>query len=206
MNSILRWYLPGLLLCLALAVPAEATTYVMMTDQALTDQAPLVVEGRVVAKGRDDRAPSAVTVYTVEVSRALKGAAADDTVAVRVPGGSPSETEPWRHAWGVPRFRLGEEVLLFLAPGRDGGFGLSQLALGAFRTVTVEGRRLALRPELVDHAVGGEERLRDLGAFTTWLADRARERAGSRGARTWTVWRATGRTCAVRVRGWVDRS
>ncbi|MGD2115325.1 MAG: hypothetical protein PVG07_09745 [Acidobacteriota bacterium] len=166
----------GILLCLALAAPGRATTYVLMSDQALADGSPLIVEGRVTAKGQDPRTPRAATRYTVEVSRVLKGSGVGDTVPVRVLGGIPSEDEPWMHVWGAPRFRLGEEVLLFLTPRRDGDFGLSQLALGAFRTATREGRRLAFRPEVVHHGIGGEERLRDLDAFARWLADRARGR------------------------------
>lgn len=174
-----RRSLLGALLCLALAAPAGATTYSMMSDGDLADQAPLIVEGRVTAMGEDPRAPRAMTEYTLEVSRVLEGAlqgpGAGEALAVRVPGGIPSGDRPWKHVWGVPRFRVGERVLLFLAPRRDGGYGLSQLALGAFRTVEREGRRLAFRPELVDHTVvGGEERLRDHDAFAAWLADRAR--------------------------------
>jgi hypothetical protein len=171
---------PGLaaLVSLALAAPAGATTYVMMEDSALADRAAVIVEGRIASAGPAAGAPHAATEYGVEVARVLKGDVAGATLDVRVPGGIPREDGPWTHAWGVPRFRLGETVLLFLTPRADGTFDLLQLALGSFRGVSGDGRRYALRPELVTHGVaGGEERLRDFGAFADWLAARARGEA-----------------------------
>jgi hypothetical protein len=169
-----RGFLP-VLACFALAAPAGATTYVMMSDAALADQAALIVEGRIAGLGEAAGAPGRAIEYTVELVRVLKGGIADATLAVRVPGGMPRQDGPWVKAWGVPRFRPGESVLLFLAPRRDGSFDVTQLALGAFQAVSHEGRRLALRPEILAHGVaGGEERLRDFAGFADWLGARAR--------------------------------
>ena len=178
MSPSSRHCLLAALVCLALAAPAGATTYVMMSDAALADQAALIVEGRIAGLGEAAGAPGRAIEYAVEVVRVLKGGVADATLAVRVPGGMPRRDGQWVKAWGVPSFRPGESVLLFLAPRRDGAFDLTQLALGAFQAVSHEGRRFALRPELLAHgAAGGEERLRDFAGFADWLAARARGEA-----------------------------
>lgn len=175
MSPATRHPLLAALACLALAAPASATTYMMMSDAALADQAALIVQGRIVAASPAADAPASATEYAVEVARVLKGRAAGSELTVRVPGGIPRKDGPWKHAWGMPRYRPGEEVLLFLAPRRDGAFGLAQLALGSFRRVADGGSAYAFRPELAVHgALGGEERLRDFDAFVGWLAERAR--------------------------------
>ncbi len=161
-------------LCLAAALPAAATTYVMMEDAALADQASIIVEGRIESAARASDAPYAATEYTVAVTRTIQGTTSGDTVEVRVLGGLPRDDGPWFHAWGVPRFQPGEAVLLFLSPRPDARLELVQLALGAFRSVAREGRRFAVRPELSAHGLGGPDRVRDLDAFADWLADRAR--------------------------------
>lgn len=178
MNPPLRRPLLAALACLVLASPAGATTYVLMDDGALADQAALIVEGRIAGAAPAADLPRQATEYAVEVVRVLKGDPAGSAVTVRVPGAIPRGDGAWVHAWGVPRFRPGESVLLFLAPRRDGGFGLVQLALGAFRGVTSGGSRYAFRPEIVEHgAAGGEERLRAFDGFAEWLAARARGEA-----------------------------
>lgn len=167
--------LAAALLCIATAIPADATSYVVMGDGALADQAPLIVDGRIESASRAADAPDAVTEYEVAVNRPVKGAVERSTVTVRVLGGLPRDDGPWLHAWGVPRFDLGERVLLFLSPRDDGRFGLVQLALGAFRGVRHHDRLIAFRPELTAYAVaGGEERARDYEAFADWLEARAR--------------------------------
>lgn len=180
MDPSIRHLVPAVLVLGVLAAPLGATTYVAMTDQALADRSPLVVEGRIVGVAPAADAPHAATEYRLEVDRVLQGNLAAGTATVRVPGGIPREDGEWFHVWGAPRYRPGEEVLLFLVPRRDGSFGLSQLALGSFRVVRHGGDRWALRPEIVAHgAIGGEEHLRDLDAFADWLAARARGEEGS---------------------------
>ena len=55
------------------AAPLAATTFVGVSDEALVDQAPVAVVGRVIAA--DPRAGGFATEYTVEVERTLKGTA-----------------------------------------------------------------------------------------------------------------------------------
>ncbi len=74
-HSSARAFLAVLALGLSLlapATPAGATTYVMMTDEALVDRSPLIVEARVVSvSGAPVETPS--TDYRVEILQRLKG-------------------------------------------------------------------------------------------------------------------------------------
>ena len=161
MKSPLRLLvLPLLLLSLA-TVPAGATTYMMMSDQDLTDQAPAVVEARVMGV---EYAPTIdgmpATDYLVEVSRVLKGDLPGSTVLVRVPGGINPEGLGLK-IWGAPQFAEGEETILFLSPAKDGTYRIVHLMLGAFHKRTVAGQTVALRDLSEAHAVGEKEEGKD---------------------------------------------
>ncbi|HEX6898104.1 MAG TPA: matrixin family metalloprotease [Thermoanaerobaculia bacterium] len=178
MKSPLRLLVLLLLLPFA-ALPAAATTYMMMSDQDLTDQSPAVVEARVVGV---EFAPNIegmpATDYLVEVSRVLKGDLPGSTVLVRVPGGVNPEGLGLK-IWGAPRFAEGEETILFLSPAKDGTYRIMHLMLGAFHKRTVDGQAVALRDLSEAHAVGqkdlsgGADVVRDFGRFSDWVSDRA---------------------------------
>ena len=173
--------LPLVVLALALcALPATATTYMMMSDQDLADQAPAVVEATVTGV---DYAPTLgglpATDYLVEVSRVLKGDLPGSTVLVRVPGGINPEGVGLK-IWGAPRFAEGEETLLFLRPAQDGTYRIMHLMLGAFHKRTVGGRAVAVRDLSEATAVGpkglgdgGADVIRDFERFSGWVSDRA---------------------------------
>ncbi|HSG38894.1 MAG TPA: hypothetical protein VLE27_04585, partial [Thermoanaerobaculia bacterium] len=174
---ILPLFVVALALC---ALPATATTYMMMSDPDLADQAPAVVEARVVGV---DYAPTLggmpATDYLVEVSRVLKGDLPGSTVLVRVPGGINPEGLGLK-IWGAPRFVEGEETLLFLRPAQDGTYRILHLMLGAFHKRTVDGRAVAVRDLSEATAVGqkglhhGEpDVIRDFERFSGWVSDRA---------------------------------
>lgn len=182
MKSVFRpLILPLAILALTLcAVPAAATTYRMMSDQDLVDQAPAVVEARVVGV---DYAPTLggrpATDYLVEVSRVLKGDLPGSTVLVRVPGGINPEGLGLK-IWGAPKFGEGEETILFLRPAQDGTYRILHLMLGAFHKRTVGGRAVAVR-DLSEAAEmgpkglreGEEDVIRDFERFAGWVSDRA---------------------------------
>lgn len=161
-----------------LAVPAGATTYQMMSDQALTDQSPAAIEGRVVGIEQAPVSGRPATDYLVEVERVLKGDLPGSTVVVRVPGGMGSAGVGLK-IWGAPQFREGEETVLFLAPAEDGTYRLMHLMLGAFRERRTAAGRVALRDLSEAHEVtpkGVEkeaEVIRDADRFADWIADRA---------------------------------
>ncbi len=171
--------LPVALLAAALlsSAVASATTFVPIGDGELADRTPLIVEARVLAV---EPAPGEriATDVLVAVDRPVKGALGGDALVVRVPGGVRADGVG-RHVWGAPRFREGEEALLFLVPRGDGTFGLSQFLLGAFRVSGEGPARVAWRdlrgairvtlPGTPEPADGD----RDLARFRRWLEDRA---------------------------------
>lgn len=173
--------LPVLALVLA-GSPAAATTYMMMSDQDLADQASAVVTARVMGV---EYAPVVgglpATDYLVEVSRVLKGDLPGSTVMVRVPGGINPEGMGLK-IWGAPQFAEGEEAILFLSPAKDGTYRIVHLMLGAFHKRTVDGRAVAVRDLSEAHAVGpkarrpgqgGADMVRDFDRFSDWISDRA---------------------------------
>jgi hypothetical protein len=165
-----------------LAAPLAATTYQRVADADLADQAPVVVEA-VAGVSTNTAAPGnqrlPATDYRITVERAIRGAAAGDTLTVRVPGGRRPDGMSLQ-IWGAPRFQPGERVLLFLAPNADGSFHVLHLMLGAFHVRTAaDGRKLAVRDlsEAKEVNGSGDDPARDLSRFRGWLADRA---AGAR--------------------------
>ena len=168
------------------SLPAGATTYIMMSDEDLADSSPVVVRARVL-----DAQPSPTgrpyTDYRLQVERVAKGrVAADARIVISVLGGG-TPSLPQLAVWGVPRFEVGEDTLLFLAPGTAGTPGAWQVnhfALGAFRVHELGGVSMALRSlgeiDEVDKPGGGERVVsvqrahhpRDLDRFMTWVKAR----------------------------------
>jgi hypothetical protein len=171
----------GSLLALAAATPAAATTFVMVTDEDLLDQAEAVVYVRVLSADAAPVAGRPATDYLVEVEQLLKGDLAGGNLIVRVPGGFRPDGVGTR-IWGAPEFREGERALLFLAPGRAGTFRILHLMLGAFREARVGGRAAFLRDlsEVAEVEAPGEpagtraryRQPRDRERFVDWLAAR----------------------------------
>jgi hypothetical protein len=177
MNSVLRPLAPLVIFLLALASPAAATTYSMISDQALADQSTAVADVKVVGV---DLAPIAdgppSTDYLVEINRVLKGDFPGGTIVVRVPGGINPQGVGLR-IWGAPRFAEGEDAVLFLRPAADGTYRVVHLMLGAFHKRVLGGRTLALRDLSEAHEVGAKEEgvdaVRVYERFSDWVADRA---------------------------------
>ncbi len=82
--------------------------------------------------------------------------------------------------WGAPEFQLGDEPLLFLAPGHDGSFHILHLMLGAFHSQRSKQSEFAVRDLSEAHRLQGtpggesadEPGVRELGRFAAWIADR----------------------------------
>ncbi|MFQ5737806.1 MAG: matrixin family metalloprotease [Acidobacteriota bacterium] len=167
-------------LLLTLQTAIHASSYVMMTDADLADQADVILAGRILDRqtGFLDRP---VTRYQVKLETLIKGASPGTTLKVEVPGGSSSTGRRLR-LFGMPRFESGDRVILFLRRGRNGSYGILQLMLGAFQEVESRGTRLALRDlggarEVVPRfrpGYGQYKKPRDFNAFVEWLADYAR--------------------------------
>ncbi|HVR95401.1 MAG TPA: matrixin family metalloprotease [Thermoanaerobaculia bacterium] len=167
----------SLVLALA-ALPVSATTYQMVADPVLADQAEAIVEATVVAVESAPVAGRPATDYQVEVDRVIKGELPGSTVVVRVPGGIRPDGMGLK-IWGAPTFREGDKTLLFLSASADGVYRPLHLMLGAFHVDQVDGRQVALRdlseatqigPNGLEHSV---DKLRSFDGFTRWLEDRA---------------------------------
>ena len=169
------------LLSPGLAVPAAATSFVPMTDEALVDQAPAAAVVRILAV---EAGAAFSTEYRVEVEQRLKGRLPEATLRVRVIGGDgPNGLS--LHIYGAPHFAVGERALLLLEPVAGGAFRPVQLFLGVFHEVSSAGRRFAVRDlartSEVRVSVDGKvaagppqaERPRDFDAFARWIAARA---------------------------------
>lgn len=182
-----RAILPALL---ALAgSPLAATSYVMVSDEALVDGSKVAAVVRVesvdrAAGTRNGGTPA--TEYVVRVEEALKGELPEGTAVVRVPGGVGRDGMALK-VYGAPRLADGDRALLFLEPSGDGTFRSMHFLLGTFREVQEGGRRLAVRNlnearQLRKTVTGFEEvyggdRVRDFDAFARWVADRARTKS-----------------------------
>lgn len=175
--------LSTVVLTLCAVPPATATSYVMMPDRALVDQASLVVQGHVLSREDSPAAGAPATDYLVETDRVLAGDLPGSTLLVRVPGGTqPDGTR--LHVFGAPEFQPGQEVVLFLVPGSDGAFRVAHLMMGAFHVVDHGTERVVLRnfaeTREVPHPHAAlddaeADRLRGprkLEEFAAWVTDR----------------------------------
>ena len=171
------------LLLIAASGPAAATSFVMVADGHLADQAAVIAEIHVVAVEPAPGGGAPATDYLVEVERLIKGYTAGSTVLVRVPGGVRADGIGLQIR-GAPRFDEGDRALLFLKERPDGAYGVLHLILGAFHEVDVAGWRIVLRDlsqatELSPRenggfaATAGSDRPRDLGRFRGWLQERS---------------------------------
>jgi len=166
-------------LAVALALPAAATSYVMVSDQHLVQTSAAAVEARVLSV---DSAPSGAmpfTDYLIEVDRLLSGEIPGRNLIVRIPGGERPDGVGLK-LFGLPEFAQGQRVLLFLNPRQDGTYGVSDLLLGAFREVVQGGRAVLVRDHLSaaqELAMPGEpvgsrdgfSRPRAAEAFARWV-------------------------------------
>lgn len=159
------------------SLPAAATSYKMVSDQALVDQSAAVAEVRVTAIEPAPVEGRPATDYLVEVERLVKGHLPGSTIVVRVPGGVRPDGVGLK-VFGAPEFQEGETALLFLRPAGDGTYRILHLMLGAFHRRQAGARQVAFR-DLSDAfevgPAGLEEKqdlVRDFQGFSDWAADR----------------------------------
>ena len=141
----------GLLICCA-AVPG--TTLEKMPLERMADVAKVIVRARCVSNSTRWDAGEIWTLTTFEVAEAWKGLATE-RVTVRLLGGTVGSLTST--VSGVPRFRAGEEVILFLEPTARGDFTVVSWQQGTFRV----GR---------DPRSGAEIVTQDTAAFETFDA------------------------------------
>jgi len=140
----------GLLALVALALPARpagATIVLEATLEDMTRVSALVVRGEVTAvtsRAEGERGTRLVTDVTLRLAEVLKGSREPGEFTFTVPGGQAGEYVMMIP--GMPRFRVGQEVVLFLEPTAD-GFVPSGLQQGRFTVLRepITGREVALR-------------------------------------------------------------
>src|SRR5688500_8456236 len=125
---------------------ATATTFVVPTDRHLVVGTHSIVAGHVVTSSTQLSDHGAIaTVTTIEVEDVLKGTFKEKTLKVYEPGGKYGDLV--EVIAGVPRFRDGERVILFLN-AIDDRLVVHNLALGKFSLAKDgRGRTVALRQE-----------------------------------------------------------
>ncbi|MDP9122382.1 MAG: hypothetical protein M3O15_13615, partial [Acidobacteriota bacterium] len=191
----LRSFAPLLLLGPLAASRAAATSFVMVSDEAMVDTAAVAAVVHVTDIDRAARTASGspATAYTVAVEETLKGEIASGTARVVVPGGLAGNGMALR-IYGAPTFAVGERALLFLQPEETGSFRLHHFLLGAFHEVAALDRRLALRdlsetdevrrgPSGITTLSSPTEELRDFAGFARWVAERAKGAKAAAGYR-----------------------
>jgi hypothetical protein len=132
-----RWLLSAALALVA--SHASAYTYVMTTDAELDAQSSAIVVARVIAAPApvwsDDGKYARGTRYALQVREWLRGdGGAKGTQTLYLPG-TPDATTPGLWIAGVPRFAIGDEVLIFAQRNAVGDLAPVQLSLGVFARV-----------------------------------------------------------------------
>jgi hypothetical protein len=147
----------GALALWLLVAALPAATYAPMSDPDLVGEAPIIVRVELVDQTvRVDRVGSVdlpFTIATLRVLETFKGDLGEETIRVRLPGGT---VGAW--SWslpGTPAFASGGEFVLMLDTFADGSGErrLTEFGLAKFDLVTDEGgRRFAVRPVLSPEA------------------------------------------------------
>lgn len=108
----------------------NATTFIPMSPEKLAEVSTLVVRARCIGNVVQTRDSEAWTITSFEVRETWKGGA-PAVIRTRLLGGrTPQLTS---HVSGVPRFRAGEEVVIFLTPIRGGEYSIVSWSQGTFR-------------------------------------------------------------------------
>ena len=154
-----------LLFAICKASPASATTIERMSLEKMSRTARMIVRARCVGNSTRQNAGEIWTFTNFAVEEVWRGTAPSQ-ITVRLLGGRAGNLTS--SVSGVPRFRAGEEVLLFLEPTPRGDFSVVSWEQGTFRI-----RR--------DPATGRESATQDTASFATFdPATRRFEAAGIR--------------------------
>ncbi|MBW3670695.1 MAG: PKD domain-containing protein, partial [Acidobacteria bacterium] len=192
MNSIRVYgYWCVLLTVLTLALPAQATTIIMPTDEQLIEKSPVIVRGTVLRSHPVELNGGIWTETVLSVEEVLKGDVSGEVI-IREVGGQLGNRQAV--VFGSPAYVAGEEVLAFLWPSPRGHYQTMDLFLGKFSEEwTIDGQRLWYRASetsstlLLDQnfePIEHENVQRDAARFGQFVRD---EVAGRRGDRNYGV-------------------
>ena len=115
---------------LVMSGKAEATTLARMSVEQMTQTAQVIVRARCVGHAASWDAGEIWTLTTFEVEEVWRGSASA-RITVRLLGGRLGNLTS--NVPGVPRFRPGEEVVLFLEATQRGDFTVVSWEQGTFR-------------------------------------------------------------------------
>ena len=133
---------------LSLAATSAATTFAKMSIQNLAHAATVIARVRCVSNTTVRDAGEIWTLTTFDVEQSWRGSLSEQ-LTVRMLGGRTAQITS--SVSGIPRFRSGEEAVLFLEPEPRGGFRVVGWQQGMFRI-----RR--------DARTGGEIAVQDTGS------------------------------------------
>ncbi len=178
----IRFFLMALALLLSFGPLANATTFVMVSDADMVEQAPLIVVGRVLGTTAALAGAGGypVTHYEIQLERLLKGdSQLPATLTLRVPGGVTPEGIGYK-VWGAPQLALRDSAIFFLVPNSDDTYDSLHLMLGVFKQLPgPAGATLALR-DLTDAAQVKSSTVpeaidlpRNFERFADWISLRA---------------------------------
>jgi len=126
---------------LVVAVTASALTVKKASVKKLTEDAALIVRGKVVAQTPRWVDGNIFTFVTLAIDEQLKGDYRGKTVVVKNYGGTVGDLG--QEVTGAPVFSAGEEVLLLLTFWK-GEYMIHSIALGKFSIVQEKGERYAI--------------------------------------------------------------
>ncbi len=178
----MRLYLLCLFSFLLFAESVLATSFVMMTDDALLEQSSHVVSGVVTDISYEQSGTNPETHYTIRVTESLKGFIEIQDITVAMPGG-PGVDGEYLHVEGAPEYTIDQEVLLFLNKRHDGAYRTTQFLLGSFTVKYINDQKIARQnlagarelppPEAQPLSKSSSNRtLRDAESFKQWLKNR----------------------------------
>jgi hypothetical protein len=119
----------SILACLT-GLNLTATTFIRVSPEKLAEVSTLVLRARCVGSAVQTNDGEIWTITSFEVRETWKGGA-PAVIRIRLLGGRTAQLTS--HVAGVPRFRAGEEAVMFLAPIRGGEYSIVSWAQGTFR-------------------------------------------------------------------------
>jgi hypothetical protein len=132
--------LAATVLALALGcLPAQATTFVSMSEADLARRSHAVVAARVSAieSGLDAAGGGVWTLVTLDVLEVLAGKVEDRRLVLHERGGALQGRSEW--VFGSAEYAVGEQVLVFLRFDADGSPRTTAMALGKYRLARSNG-------------------------------------------------------------------
>ena len=147
------------LLFLGTVFTAQGTTFARLTISEMSQKASAIVRARCVANRVVEVSGEIWTLTTFDVKKTWRGAV-PDRITVRLLGGTSGNLTS--HVAGIPRFRPGEEVILFLSPTRH---SVASANPGDFSVVSWQQGTFRIRR---DRGTGEELASQDTGRYSTF--------------------------------------